>query len=67
MFNKLIAVMATCLLSFSANFAFAVVDTTAAVAEIAGNNTAISAVGGALIALAALALGYKWVKGTIFS
>ena len=39
----------------------------AAVTEISTNGTAaITAVGGALIGLAALAVVFKWVKGSIF-
>lgn len=47
--------------------AFAALDTTAAVAEIDANGAGILAVGGALVALAATAVGIKWIKGTIFS
>ena len=50
--------------SVSAN---AAIDVTAVVAEISGNSAAILQVGGALLALAAVAVGIKWLKGTIFS
>lgn len=44
----------------------AAVDTTAVVAEISSNDAAIVAVGGAMLALAAVAVGIKWIKATIF-
>jgi hypothetical protein len=53
--------------SLFATSAFSAIDTTAIVAEISGNEAAILAVGGALLALAAVAVGIKWLKGTIFS
>lgn len=45
----------------------AAVDTTAIVAEINSNDAAITAVGVALLGLAVVAVGIKWIKGTIFS
>jgi len=48
------------------NSAFAAVDTTAALAELADAQTAIIAVGGAIIVLAGVALGIRWVKATFF-
>jgi len=57
--------IATMALAFSVG-ASAAIDTTAVVAEISGNSTAILAVGGALLALAAVAVGIKWIKATIF-
>lgn len=50
-------------------FAFAqtAIDTTAAVAQIAVIETSVIAVGLALIGAAAVAVGVKWVKGSIFS
>lgn len=47
--------------------AMAAIDTAAAVTEIGLNGVGIIAVGGALITLAATAVGIKWIKGTIFS
>ena len=44
----------------------AAIDTTAIVTELGSNNTAIVAVGGAMLALAAVAVGIKWIKATIF-
>jgi hypothetical protein len=41
-------------------------DTTDAVAQIGEINTAVAAVGGALVAAAAIAVGFKWLKGAIF-
>lgn len=42
-------------------------DTTDAVAFIEGDVTdGIVAVGGAIIVLAALAMGFKWIKGALF-
>ena len=65
--DKLKALIVTALavaFSVSAN---AAIDATAVVAEIASNSVPILAVGGALLALAAVAVGIKWLKGTIFS
>lgn len=42
-------------------------DTAGAVAQIGEINTAVAAVGGALVAAAAVAVGFKWLKGAIFS
>lgn len=42
-------------------------DTADAVAQIGEINTAVAAVGGALVAAAAIAVGFKWLKGAIFS
>jgi len=42
------------------------IDTADAVAQVGAAGTAISAIGVAIIALAALALGYRWVKATFF-
>ena len=61
--NAVVASFAT----LFATSAFSAIDTTAIVAEISGNEPAILAVGGALLALAAVAVGIKWLKGTIFS
>ena len=60
-------VLATVASVFATSSAFAAIDTTAIVAELSGNEAAILAVGGALLALAAVAVGIKWLKGTIFS
>lgn len=43
------------------------IDTTDAVAQIAEIETAVLAVGLALIGAAAVAVAVKWVKGTIFN
>ena len=42
------------------------IPTTDAVAQIAEVNTAVLAVGGALIAAAAIAMAVKWVKASFF-
>jgi len=47
--------------------AHAAVDTTAVMAELDQLPTYMAAVGGALIVAAATAIGYKWIKGAIFS
>ncbi len=65
--NKLKGFFLTAIASAFSVGASAAIDTTAVVAEIASNSTAILAVGGALLALAAVAVGIKWLKGTIFS
>ena len=36
-------------------------------AELSNTQTVVVAVGGAIIVLAAVAMGYKWVKGMLFS
>jgi len=41
-------------------------DTTAAVTALGDIGTAVAAVGGALVLAAAIAVGWKWVKGAIF-
>ncbi|ETN92710.1 hypothetical protein U062_00589 [Gammaproteobacteria bacterium MOLA455] len=64
--DKLKALLVTALavaFSVSAN---AAIDATAVVAEIASNSVPILAVGGALLTLAGIAIGIKWIKGTIF-
>ena len=43
------------------------IDTAQAVAQIGEINTAVAAVGAALVAAAAIAVGFKWLKGAIFS
>lgn len=45
----------------------AAIDVTAATTALADVETAIGAVGVAMIAAAGLALGYKWIKGFLFS
>ncbi|MCB1878077.1 MAG: hypothetical protein KDH88_19045 [Chromatiales bacterium] len=55
-------------LLFTAQSSHAFIDVTGAVDTITTDGTAaITAVGGALIALAAVAVVFKWVKGSIFS
>ena len=47
--------------------ASAAIDVTAATTYLSGDvSTAITAVGGALLVLAALALGFKWIKAMFF-
>jgi hypothetical protein len=41
-------------------------DTTAVVTAIDGIGPAVSAVGAALVGVAAIAVGWKWLKGAIF-
>lgn len=41
-------------------------DTAGAVAQIGEINTAVAAVGGALVAAAAIAVGFKWLKAAVF-
>ena len=41
-------------------------DTTAAVTALGDIGTAVASVGGALVLAAAIAVGWKWVKGAIF-
>ena len=47
--------------------AFAIVDTTAIQAEIDAMPGYMTLVGGGLIIAAATAVGYKWIKGALFS
>lgn len=42
------------------------IDVSDAVAQISAVETALIAVGGAIIILAAVSVGFKWVKGMIF-
>lgn len=42
------------------------VDVSAAVTELTGVGGAIAAVGGAMLGLAAIAIGFKWAKAAIF-
>ena len=52
---------------FATTPAFAVIDVSAATTSITTDGTAaITAVGGALIGLAGVAVVFKWVKGAIF-
>ncbi|MCC6143398.1 MAG: methyltransferase [Candidatus Hydrogenedentes bacterium] len=46
--------------------AFAAIDTTDALASITDAGTAIAAVGGGILVLAGISLGYRWVKATFF-
>lgn len=47
--------------------AHAALDVTAATAYLSGDvTTALTAVGGAVILLAALAMGFKWIKAMFF-
>jgi len=43
------------------------IDTAGAVAQLGEIGTAVAAVGAALVAAAAIAVGFKWLKGAIFS
>lgn len=63
--SKLALVGAFMLPTFA--FAQTAIDTTAAVAQIGVIETAVIAVGAALIGAAAVAVGVKWVKGAIFN
>lgn len=54
------------LASIFATSAFALIDTTAAVAEVTDAGTAIAAVGGAILVLSGISLAYRWVKATFF-
>lgn len=56
------------LMSASAlTFADAVpIDTTDVVAQLASVQTAIAAVGAGILVLAAISLGYRWVKASFF-
>lgn len=66
MFKK-VALAASGLMVGQAALASTALDTTGAVAQIGEINTAVAAVGGALVAAAAIAVGFKWLKGAIFS
>jgi uncharacterized membrane protein len=61
------AVVGAAIMTASAS-AFAAVDVTAATTSITTDGTAaVTAIGGALIGLAAVAVIFKWVKAAIFS
>lgn len=53
-------------LSLLALPALAAIDTTAAEASITDAQTAVVAVGGAILVLAGVAMAYRWVKATFF-
>lgn len=63
---QLAVVTALAMVSAAASAAPVAIDTTDAVAQVTAAGTGISAVGVAIIALAALSLGYRWVKATFF-
>ena len=67
MFNKIVAGVSTFLLTGVAMAATTVpLDTADAVGQIGEINTAVAAVGAALVAAAAIAVGFKWLKAAIF-
>lgn len=43
------------------------IDVTEATTAIEGLSTPLTSIGGAIIGIAAVAVGFKWVKGMIFS
>lgn len=65
--NNLKAFIVTAIAAAFSVGANAAIDATAIVTEISSNSVPILAVGGALLTLAAVAVGIKWLKGTIFS
>lgn len=66
--NKLMTYILFALFSAAPGLASAAIDTTPATDLLGVDGTAaITAIGGAIIALAALAVVFKWVKGAIFS
>lgn len=56
-------VLSALVLAASAN---AAIDTTAVVTALGDIDTAVAAVGGAMCAAAAVAVGWKWLKAAIF-
>lgn len=67
MFNKLKALAVGVLCSVMSVGAFAAIDVTGATTSLTTDGTAaITAVGTALVGLAAVAVVFKWVKGAIF-
>ena len=71
MFSKfkrgLLAASVAVVSAFAVAPAQAAMDTTAITTYLQGDvTTALNAVGSAIIVLAALAMGYKWVKGMLF-
>jgi hypothetical protein len=61
----LVAFMA--MLAFFSPFANAAIDLTAVTTGFGDLNTAITTIGGLLLASAVLAVAFKWAKGMIFS
>lgn len=62
-----VGILFAAFLAFFSAPSFAVIDVSAATTTITTDGTAaITAIGGALIALAAVAVIFKWVKGAIF-
>jgi hypothetical protein len=67
MFKRLVASLGLSLMSVSVFAATSTpLSTTDAVAQIGEINTAVAAVGAALVAAAAIAVGFKWLKAAIF-
>lgn len=67
MFKKILLSSSVVLASLFSAASFAVIDVSDATTSIATDGTAaITAVGGALIGLAGVAVVFKWVKGAIF-
>ena len=68
--KKPLAAVSAVGLSLAAPLALAVPDVTAVVAEVEGWYAAtgpVTLVGAAVLTAAAVAVGYKWIKGMIFS
>lgn len=65
MFSAFLAVMIG-LLAAPAFATGTTIDTTAITDQLSANETALIAVGGAIIALAAVAVAFKWIKGMLF-
>lgn len=61
-----LAVLAMSLVSGSALADPVAIDTADAVAQVGAAGTAIAAVGGSILILAAISLAYRWVKATFF-
>ena len=60
------ATVAGIAVSTAALNAHAAIDTTAVETALADIGPAVTSVGGVLLAAAAVAVGFKWLKGTIF-
>ena len=68
--TRVIAPITAALTALVSSSAFAVavpIDLANVTLQFAELDTAIVAIGGLLLAAAALAVGYKWVKGMLFS
>ena len=66
MFSKVKKYTAAAGLGLAAGAAQAQIDTTAVVSDIGDVATALTAVGTAIVAVAAVAMAFRWIKASMF-